>query len=78
MTTAFLRAKIKAGGLEFLKLSLYSFPQVAEDMAQYVPSNKLDLILAACEDEDSPHRSVDGVKPRSQTSLFTTKPVQIL
>jgi hypothetical protein len=50
-----------------------------KDMAQYVPSNKLNLIFAACvvpcDEEDSPHPFVDGVKPRSQTSLNTTTPV---
>jgi len=29
-------------------------------MAQYVPSNKLNLIFAACDEEDSHHPFVDG------------------
>ena len=60
-------------------VALYSFPQITEDMAQYFFAlNKLDLIFAACLDEDSPHPCVDGVNPKSQPSLITTKPVQII
>ena len=39
-------------------IALYSFPQMTHDVAQNVPSNKLNMIFAVCHDEDSPHGSV--------------------
>jgi hypothetical protein len=54
---------------------LRSLPQMTDDLAQYFLWNRLNLVFAPRQDEDSPHRSVDGVMPRRQTSLNTTKPV---
>jgi hypothetical protein len=53
---------------------LRSLPQMTEDSAQYFFWNRLNLVFVPRQDEDSPHRSVEGVMPRRQTSL-NTKPV---
>jgi hypothetical protein len=56
---------------------LRSLPQMTDDSAQYFFWNRLkslNLVFVPRQDEDSPHRSVEGVMPRRQTSL-NTKPV---
>ena len=58
-------------------IALYSFPQMTHDVAQNVPSNKLNMIFAVCHDEDSPHGSVAlsalcGPVPRDRSTVPRT------